>query len=124
MREQLISSQHGTPHHEEGVESESEASLYTSHLDPEASLPSASRLMPTPPNFLDSEGSNYSLVHSQTEVVALGGGASGVNSGHPRLDQELDSASHERAGPAPETSLRLNVIQEVQEEEEVKYYPQ
>jgi len=124
LREQLITSQHSTPHHEEEEEAElgSDASLGTSHHGPESSLPSASRLMPTPPHFLDSEGSGYSLVHSQTEVMAVGG-AGGMESG-PRLDQELENAVQQRPSLIPESGLRLNAIKEDQEEDDSKYNPQ
>ena len=102
------------------MESESEASLLMHALDPEATLPVMSRLMPTPPNLLDSEGSGYSLVHSQTEV----GAGAVVEPGQPRLDQELATAVQERINPVPESTFRLNVIQEDLEEDDVKYYPQ
>ncbi len=126
LREQLITSQSTTPHRAEALsdketESTSDSSLLMSGLDPDASLPSMTRLvMPTPPNMLDSDSSGYSLVHSQTEL--LGAGTAGMELGHARLDQELATAVLEQVATNPELRFRLNVIQEDQEED-IKYYP-
>ena len=56
-------------------------------------------------------------------MLAVGGGARGAESG-PRLDQELEHAVKERPSVVPESNLRLNVIEEDQEEDDIKYYPQ